>query len=266
METIEIFGYMGALSVGLVLGLMGSGGSIITIPILTYIFQISPITTTAYSLFVVGTSSTIGVLSNWKKGLVDYRIAIVFSVPAFIAVYIVRKYLIPIIPIEIVTIKEFVVTRDTGIMVLFAIIMLLSSLSMILKKRLPINGHNTYRLNYPIIIVAGLTIGLLTGIVGIGGGFLIIPTLVLFMKIPMKKAVATSLFIISIKSLIGFTGDIGNLVINWRFLLGFTLISTLGICLGIYISNYIKGEHLKKYFGCMVLIISVGILYKEIFY
>lgn len=264
METIEIFGYIGALSVGVVLGLMGSGGSIITIPILTYLFHISPITTTAYSLFVVGTSSSIGALSNWKKGLVDYRIAIVFAIPAFIAVYAVRKYLLPIIPIEIVTIKDFVVTKDTAIMVFFAIIMLFSAISMIWKKNLAFAGHIPNCPNYPVIIFAGIVIGLMTGIVGIGGGFLIIPALVLLLKLPMKKAVATSLFIIAIKSLIGFLGDIGNLEINWHFLLGFTVISILGIFLGIYLSSFIKGEKLKKYFGWMVLIASFGILYKEV--
>jgi uncharacterized membrane protein YfcA len=265
MVTIEIFGYIGALSVGVVLGLMGGGGSIITIPILTYLFHISPITTTAYSLFVVGTSSSIGALSNWKRGLVDFRIAIVFAIPAFIAVYVVRKYLLPIIPIEIVTINDFVITRDTAIMVFFAIIMLFSAISMLWKKKLSLVSHTPNRHNYPLIVFAGIVIGLVTGIVGIGGGFLIIPILVLLLQLPMKKAVATSLFIIAIKSLIGFMGDLGNMEINWHFLLGFTVISTLGLFLGIYLSSFIKGEKLKIFFGWMILIAAFGILYKEVF-
>lgn len=265
METIQIFGYLGALLVGLVLGLMGSGGSLIAIPIFTYLFHISPITTTAYSLFVVGTSSTIGALRNWKKGLVDFKIAIVFAVPAFIAVFVVRKYILPIIPIEIIAFKDFVVTKDTAIMVLLAVIMLLCALSMIRKKK-SLNDHNHLnRYNYPLIVVEGIMIGLFTGVVGIGGGFLIIPTLVLLVKLPMKKAVATSLFIIALKSLIGFIGDIGNLEINWNFLLGFTVVSTLGIFLGIYLSSFIKGEKLKTYFGWLLLILSIGIFYNEVF-
>ena len=265
METIQIFGYLGALMVGLVLGLMGSGGSLIAIPIFTYLFHISPITTTAYSLFVVGTSSTIGALRNWKKGLIDFKIAIVFAIPAFIAVYVVRKYLLPIIPLEIITIKDFVVTKDMAIMVFLAVIMLLSSLSMIRKRKLSHDHNHLNRYNYPLIVLQGLMIGLFTGVVGVGGGFLIIPILVLLVKLPMKKAVATSLFIIALKSLIGFIGDLGNLEINWDFLIGFTVVSILGIFLGIYLSSFIKGEKLKIYFGWLLLILSIGIFYKEVF-
>lgn len=265
METIQIFGYLGALMVGLVLGLMGSGGSLIAIPIFTYLFHISPITTTAYSLFVVGTSSTIGALRNWKKGLVDFKIAIVFAIPAFIAVYVVRKYLLPIIPIEIITINDFVVTKGMAIMVFLAVTMLLSSLSMIRKRKLSHDHDPLKRYNYPMIVFQGIMIGLFTGVVGVGGGFLIIPILVLLVKLPMKKAVATSLFIIALKSLIGFIGDLGNLEINWDFLIGFTVVSTLGIFLGIYLSSFIKGEKLKTYFGWLLLFLSIGILYKEVF-
>lgn len=265
METIEIFGYLGALLVGLVLGLMGSGGSLIAIPIFTYLFHISPITTTAYSLFVVGTSSTIGALRNWEKGLVDFKIAIVFAIPAFIAVYVVRKYILPIIPMEIVTIYDVAVTKDMAIMVFLALIMLLCSLSMIRTKKSLLDHKRLNRYNYPLIVLQGILIGLFTGVVGIGGGFLIIPTLVLLVKLPMKKAVATSLFIIALKSLIGFLGDLGNLEINWDFLLRFTAISTLGIFLGIYFSSFIKGEKLKTYFGWLLLILSIGIFYKEVF-
>mgnify|MGYP003625770892 CR=1 FL=1 len=265
METIEIFGYLGALLVGLVLGLMGSGGSLIAIPIFTYLFHISPITTTAYSLFVVGTSSTIGALRNWEKGLVDFKIAFVFAIPAFIAVYVVRKYILPIIPMEIVTIYDIAVTKDMAIMVFLALIMLLCSLSMIRTKKSLLEHKQLNRYNYPLIVLQGILIGLFTGVVGIGGGFLIIPTLVLLVKLPMKKAVATSLFIIALKSLIGFLGDLGNLEINWDFLLRFTAISTLGIFLGIYFSSFIKGEKLKTYFGWLLLILSIGIFYMEVF-
>ena len=265
METIEIFGYLGALLVGLVLGLMGSGGSLIAIPIFTYLFHISPITTTAYSLFVVGTSSTIGALRNWEKGLIDFKVAIVFAIPAFIAVYVVRKHILPIIPMEIVTIYDVVVTKDMVIMVFLAVIMLLSSLSMIQKRKLLNDPNHLNRYNYPLIVLHGIMIGFFTGVVGVGGGFLIIPTLVLLVKLPMKKAVATSLFIIALKSLIGFIGDLGHLEINWDFLIGFTVVSTLGILLGMYFSSFIKGEKLKTYFGWLLLILSIGIFYKEVF-
>ena len=265
MEVLEIFGYIGALGVGITLGLMGGGGSIMTIPIMTYLFNLNPITTTAYSLFVVGTSSSIGTLNNWKKGLIDYRIAIIFSIPAFITVYAVRKYLLPLIPFEIIDLNGFLITKDMVIMVFFAITMLFAATSMI-KKRKELNSNNNHHnLNYPLIIFSGIGIGIITGIIGIGGGFLIIPTLVLLLNIKMEKAVATTLFIIAIKSLVGFLGDIGTTEINWVFLLLFTAISTIGIFFGSYLSSFIKGGNLKKSFGWMILLFSLFILYKEIF-
>ncbi|WP_370480314.1 sulfite exporter TauE/SafE family protein [Tamlana flava] len=265
MEVIEIFGYIGALIVGVTLGLMGGGGSIIAIPILTYLFHINPITTTAYSLFVVGTSSSIGTFNNWKKGLIEYKVAVVFAIPAFLAVYIVRKYLMPLIPMKIITVNDFVITKDIAIMVFFAVIMIFSATSMIKKNKKLSTGNNSNHNNYPLIISAGIVIGLITGVIGIGGGFLIIPALVLLLKIEMKKAVATTLFIIAIKSLVGFLGDLGNTEINWRFLLVFTALSISGIFFGHYLSSYIKGANLKKSFGWMVLLVAFAILYKEIF-
>lgn len=265
MELIEVLGYIGALTVGMTLGLIGGGGSIIAIPVLTYLFHVSPITTTAYSLFVVGISSSIGTLNNWKKGLIEYKVAAVFAIPAFLAVYIVRRYLMPIIPLELIYINDFVITRDMAIMVFFAVVMIFSATSMIKNKKIITAGHNPNQHNYVLIIFVGIIIGLLTGVVGVGGGFLIIPALVLLLKIQMKKAVATALFIIAIKSLVGFLGDLGNTDINWGFLLVFTTISTIGIFFGIYLSSYIKGTHLKKSFGWMILFVAFFILYKEIF-
>lgn len=122
-------------------------------------------------MFVVGTSASVGAFSNLKKGLIDYRIAVIFAIPAFVYVYVVRKYLLPMIPFEIVTLKNFVVTRDMGIRVFFAIVMLCSSISMIWKWKLSINNNSSNNYNYPLIIFVGIIIGLLTGIVGIGGRF-----------------------------------------------------------------------------------------------
>ncbi|WP_282142958.1 sulfite exporter TauE/SafE family protein [Cellulophaga baltica] len=266
MDITHFFGYLGALLVGLILGLMGGGGSIFTIPILTYLFHISPTITTAYSLFVVGISASVGVLRNLKRGLIAYKTAVVFAIPAIVAVYFARKYVLAIIPVEVVTFHEIVVTKDMALMLFFAVVMLLSSVLMLQRNTLILHDKKPRENNYIKIVAAGFFIGLVTGIIGIGGGFLIIPILVFFLKIPMKKAVATSLFIIAIKSLIGFLGDVSNLSINWTFLIPFTTLSILGIFLGIYLSSFVKGEKLKRYFGWMVLVMSVGVLWKEFFY
>lgn len=267
MEMVDILGYLGALIAGLVMGLIGGGGSILSVPILVYIFELNPIVATAYSLFVVGVTSTIGAFQNFKKRLIDIKTGIIFAIPALIAVYLTRRFLVPIIPDTVFIIGEFRVTNTIFIMLLFAIIMLLASLSMIQSKASKSNIPSTTKVNYNIllIILEGLVVGLLTGLVGAGGGFLIIPALVLLAKLPMKKAVGTSLLIIAIKSLIGFLGDINNIDIDWFFLLCFTSLSIIGIIIGVYLSKHISEIRLKKGFGYFILIMGFYIIYKELF-
>ena len=263
MELIEILGFVAALVIGLVLGLIGGGGSILTVPVFVYLLNINPVTATAYSLFVVGVSALVGAFRNIPKGLVDFRTALVFSIPAFIAVYIARKWLLPAIPDTITQIGSFELSKDIAIMVFFAIIMLIAAISMIRSNGKDKTEEGDVEYNYPLIIIEGLAVGLVTGIVGAGGGFLIIPALVLLAKLPMKKAVATSLLIIAVKSLIGFIGDIETMAIEWEFLLGFTAVSIAGIFIGVWLNKFIKGEKLKAGFGWFVLLMAIYILFKE---
>lgn len=264
MEIIDFLGYLGALAIGIVLGLIGGGGSILTVPVLVYLLSINPVTATAYSLFVVGTSSLVGALNNIKRKLVDFRTATVFSIPAFIAVYATRKYLVPAIPEHIFTLWGFEVTKDVGIMLFFAVIMIVASVSMIRENSNKDHRETKVKYNYPLIIIEGIVVGVLTGIVGAGGGFLIIPALVLLAKLPMKKAVATSLLIIAVKSLIGFIGDVQNMDIDWVFLLIFTGLSIIGIFVGGYLNKFIDGKKLKKGFGWFVLLMGIYIIGKEL--
>ncbi len=265
MELLEILGYFGALLIGVVLGLIGGGGSILTVPVMVYLFAINPVTATAYSLFVVGASSLVGALRNVPKRLIDFKTAIVFAIPAFISVYLTRKFLVPAIPEKIFKISGFVITKDIGIMIFFAIIMVIASLSMIRERENAKNLRETkVSYNYPLIVIEGLVVGLLTGIVGAGGGFLIIPALVLLAKLPMKKAVATSLLIIAVKSLIGFIGDVENMAIDWFFLFIFSGLSIIGIWLGVYLNNFINGRRLKKGFGWFVLLMGIYIIWNEL--
>lgn len=264
MDGLTFFGYLGALLIGLVLGLIGGGGSILTVPVLVYLLGVNPVLATAYSLFVVGSASLVGAIRNMQKGLVDFRTAIVFAIPAFISVYISRKYLIPAIPEQITQIGDFVLSKNVAIMIFFAVIMLLASISMIRNKRKETDEEQEIKYNYPLIIVEGLLVGMVTGIVGAGGGFLIIPALVLLARLPMKKAVATSLLIIAIKSLIGFMGDVQNLEIDWSFLAVFTSLSIVGIFVGIWLNQFIDGKKLKKGFGWFVLVMGIYIIIKEL--
>lgn len=265
MEITELLGYLGALFIGVILGLIGGGGSILTVPVLVYLLSMNPVTATAYSLFVVGTSSLIGSIRNFQKKRVDIRTAVVFSIPAFIAVYLTRKFLVPAIPETIFSVGDLTITKDIGIMLFFAFIMILASVSMILEPSEKDAGPGKVKYNYLLILLEGAVVGVLTGIVGAGGGFLIIPALVVMAKLPMKRAVATSLVIIAVKSLIGFIGDVENLEIDWSFLLIFTTISVAGIFLGIRLNRFIDGKKLKKGFGGFVLLMGIYIFWKEIF-
>lgn len=258
---MEILGYLGALLIGLVLGLTGGGGSMLTVPILTYILLINPITATAYSLFVVGTTSAFGAFQNAKKGMVDFKNGFLFAVPSFVAVFITRRFLIPEIP-QVIISNPFVLKRDSFLMIFFGIIMLFAAFSMLKKKtNVTENQKETSILS---LVIQTFFIGIIIGLVGAGGGFLIIPSLVLFAKLPMKKAIGTSLFIIAINSLIGFMGDVQNLSIDWTFLIIFTGLSIIGIFIGMYLSKFTNENQLKKGFAYFVLAMALVIFYKEI--
>jgi hypothetical protein len=263
VEIVDLFGFLAALIIGVVLGLIGGGGSILTVPVLVYLMNINPVLATAYSLFIVGSTALVGAIRNAQKGMVDFKTATIFAIPAFIAVYSTRKFLIPAIPQELFMFSDFSLTKDTAIMIFFAIIMLLASIPMIKNKNKKPEEKTTVSYNYPLIIGEGLLVGLLTGIVGAGGGFLIIPALVLLAKLPMKKAVATSLLIIAIKSLIGFIGDVQNLEIDWQFIGTFSALSIVGIFLGIWLNKFIDGKKLEKGFGWFVLAMGIYIILKE---
>ena len=265
MEFLTLYGLLGALVIGVVLGLTGSGGSILTVPVLVYLLSVNPVTATAYSLFVVGTTSLFGTIKNVQKGMIEYRIAFVLAVPAFIAVYLTRKLIVPSIPDIIIIYNNFVLTKELFLMLFFAFVMLMASVSMIITRK-EVLVKEAGNLNYTLMIFEGFVIGVITGLVGAGGGFLIIPTLVIFANLSMKKAVATSLMIIAIKSLIGFLGDVGNVYIDWEFLLLFTALSIAGIVLGIYLSNFIEGKKLKKAFGWFVLSMAIYVIIKELIF
>ncbi len=261
---LEVLGFFGALIIGVVLGLIGGGGSILTVPLLVYVLAVEPVMATAYSLFIVGITALVGTLRNLPKKLVDFKTAIVFSIPAFMAVYLTRKFVVPAIPDILYTSHSFILDKNMAIMLFFALIMLMASYSMIKNKGKKELEEEEVQYNYPLILIEGFVVGVLTGLVGAGGGFLIIPALVLLAKLPMKKAVATSLLIIAVKSLIGFIGDIQNLDIAWGFLMLLSGLSVIGIFVGIYLNTFIDGKKLKKAFGYFVLIMALVIVLKEV--
>jgi hypothetical protein len=268
-DIMEILGYILAAIVGISLGLIGSGGSILTVPVLVYVMSVNPVLATAYSLFIVGSTALVGGVQSAIQKKVDFKTVLIFGIPSIAAVYATRMWLVPLIPKELFSIGTLVITKPIALMLLFAVVMILASISMIKtsKKKEVVDENIPMKYNYPVILLEGTVVGLLTGLVGAGGGFLIIPALVLLARMPMKLAVGTSLFIIAAKSLIGFIGDLqGSQVIDWKLLGSFTGFAVLGIFIGIYLSKKIPGDKLKKAFGWFVLVMGIYIIIKEIFF
>jgi uncharacterized membrane protein YfcA len=265
---MEIIGYLLAALVGISLGLIGSGGSILTVPILVYIMGVNPVLATAYSLFIVGTTALVGGVQSTIQKKVDFKTVLIFGAPSIAAVYATRLWLVPLIPDVLFELNGFEMTKPIALMVLFSIVMILASISMIRPSSKKEESEEVVQLtyNYPMILAEGALVGVLTGLVGAGGGFLIIPALVLLARMPMKLAVGTSLFIIAAKSLIGFLGDMQTTSeIDWTLLTMFTLFAVIGIFIGIILSKKIPGSKLKTSFGWFVLIMGIYIIVKELF-
>lgn len=265
MEIIEILGYISALIIGISLGLIGGGGSILAVPVLAYLFSVNEKVATAYSLFIVGSSALVGGIKQHFKGFIDWRTAIIFGIPAIIGVSLVRHYIVPALPDIFFIIGGFEFTRRMGMFGLFAVLMIPAAFSM-LKEKTEKETTGAIKYNYSLILIEGLVVGAITGMIGAGGGFLIIPALVILANVEMKIAVATSLIIIAFKSLMGFfLGDAFTIEIDWPFLVVFTSISLVGIFIGSYLGNFVGGKKLKKGFGYFIFVMAFFIFYMEFF-
>jgi hypothetical protein len=262
MDLLHITGYILALLVGISLGLVGSGGSILTVPILVYVLGFDVVTATGYSLFVVGGTALVGGIRNAFHNNVNFSIVLLFGLPSLLTAYVVRAFAIPALPGVIISTGSFVLTKALLLMILFAAIMLFAALKMIRSAPAVNTGKDLSKVK---LIISGVATGLLAGAVGAGGGFLIIPALVFLAGLPMKKAVGTSLFIIAIQSLAGFAGDASGQNIDWAFLLPFTAVAIAGIFVGIIAAKKIEGEKLKTGFGYFVLLMGLYIIIKELF-
>ncbi|WP_423146048.1 sulfite exporter TauE/SafE family protein [Rubrolithibacter danxiaensis] len=260
---MEFIGYFASVFVGFSLGLVGAGGSILTVPILVYFFAVEPTLATTYSLFIVGITSLIGWYSHFTQKNIQLNIAFFFGLPSLITVFLMRRYVMQHIPHYLFTINGFTVTKSILLMVVFSITMIVAAVSMIN----PQSRQNTLEnkgYTYQTLIIQGALTGIITGFVGVGGGFLIIPSLIFFGGISMKQAVGTSLLIMSVSSLFGVIGDLmDNVTINYQFLAVFAAFASIGIITGSKFSRKINEEQLKPAFGWFVLVIGVIILIKE---
>lgn len=196
----------------------------------------------------------------------NIKTALLFGTSSIVTVFLIRKFVIPIIPKEIFSIGDNVVTESMLTMVFFAALMIASSVFMFKNgttlKRVK---EDADKINFFSLSLCGIGIGIITGFLGAGGGFLLIPTLVLLLKLPMKEAIGTSLLIIALNSIIGFVSDLGHFNIDWLLLLKITAISIVGIFIGGFINKKTNNLQLKKGFSWFVLLMGICIIIKELF-
>ncbi|MCU0354717.1 MAG: sulfite exporter TauE/SafE family protein [Cytophagales bacterium] len=263
---MEIIGYVGALLMGLSLGLIGGGGSILTVPILVYLFLLDGVTATSYSLFIVGVTSLFGSASHFRQGNVHVRAVLLFGLPSLVSVYLTRHFVVPLIPETLFVIGDFTLTKSVFLLVLFAVVMLLASWSMIrLQPASHAEASAALTVKPAALLPEGLLVGCLTGLLGAGGGFLIVPALVMAARLGIKQAIGTSLVIISLNALVGFAGSLHwENRIDWPFLAVFSAVSLAGTLLGSWLSSRISGAKLKPAFGWFVLAMGVYILVREL--
>lgn len=262
---MHIIGYIASIFIGIALGFIGGGGTILTVPVLVYIFSLDAVIATSYSLFIVGSTSTVAVFSQLRNGHVHFKSAIAFGVPSILAVFITRLFLLPLIP-ETLQFPYFSISKSLFLLLIFALLMIASAYRMI-QPAVPDNPPNTgTTFNALPVLLQGFMVGTVTGLVGAGGGFLIVPALVLLTKVPIKQAIGTSLLIISVNSVIGFASFISVFPISdiqWQLLFSISALSIIGMFIGMALSKNIDGSRLKPVFGWFVLIMGVYILVRE---
>lgn len=266
MEVIYIIGYILAAITGVILGVLGGGGSMIILPIFVYIFKLDPPLAVVYSLFVVGFSSLIGASAHFKLGNVNYKIALVFGLPSVLSVILTRKLVLPLIPDVLIDFSWFHLDKNTFLLSFFAFMMLFASYFMLTDKNQNTKNRKVNRVSYGALAFEGLVVGFVTALVGAGGGFLIIPALIYFAKLPIKMAIGTSLSIIAINSLIGFSSSAFQYEIDWKFLGIFSVITSVGIVFGTRLSKKINPDKLKKAFSIFILILGTMMIVKEFFF
>ena len=256
-----ILGYILAIVMGLTLGLIGAGGSILTVPILVYLLGVKPVVATGYSLLVVGSAALTGSIRYWRNGLVNLKAAAMFAAPAMLTVLATRTFIVPAIPDPIAGIS-----KDIFIMMLFAGLMILAATFMLKPvKTMPDSSHALDARRIIKLISGSVGVGVLTGMVGAGGGFLIIPTLIALFGLPVKEAIGTSLAVIAVNSLVGFQGDVGaGIPLDWRLLATFLGLTLFGMWIGTTLGKRMDGAKLKKLFGMFTLLVGLAVLAEEL--
>lgn len=264
---MEIWGYIAAIFIGLSLGLTGGGGSILTVPVLVYLFGVEPVLATGYSLFIVGATSLVGGLRAYKYQQVDFRAVSLFGIPSIFSIFIARHFVLPEIPDTVFYLSGHAIQKGSFLMIVFAVLMLVASFFMFVQRKETVETEQeVHQYKSLSLLIPGLLVGFVTGLLGAGGGFMIIPALVLILKLPMKKAIGTSLHIIAINSIFGFLFSIKQFSFDWKLLIWTTVLAIAGVLAGTWFSKKIDNKLLKKIFGAFVLVMGIYILVKELYF
>ena len=260
---MQLFGYIACLLIGVSLGSIGAGGGILTVPVMVYLFHVPVVLATSYSLFIVGLTSLLGAASNYRQSNTNIKVAALFCLVSAGIVLFIRWWLLPLIPSRLFSIGHVPVTWSLASMLLFAVLLFLSASAMIRGREEPEPEEGDRNLLH--LIGSGIVVGSVTGLLGAGGGFILIPSLVLLLKFPVKEAIGTSLLIISVNSLLGFGMDLRHMPVDWRFLAFVTVVAMSGIFLGIAVASRVPGDRLKIVFGWFMVGIGAIVLVKELF-
>lgn len=259
---MELIGYIACAFIGMSLGLIGAGGSILMVPVLVFLFNMPPVLTTSYSLFVVGITSLFATIGKYRKGDVLLGSAMAFGITSMLVVIFIRHFVIPFLPKSFGTVGHAVLSYDLLSMVLFAGLMILAAFFMIQKTSKTAIHHvgDSGAANLLVTVPYAFVVGIVTGFLGAGGGFIIIPVMTLLLGLDIKKAVGTSLAVIAMNSLSGFLNDLNHVEVNWKFLLLITAIALAGSMAGAQLASGINSKRLKASFGWFVLILGILII------
>lgn len=251
-----------AILMGMILSLIGAGGSIMTVPILVYILGLPATIATSYSLFIVGSTALVGAFTYWRRGEIFIQKSLMFAGPALIAVWCTRTIFLPAMPQMLLG-----VALDHWIMLLFSFLMLVAA-ALMFKSKNEISNATTTKISTSEIfklMISSTSVGFITGIVGAGGGFLIIPSLVAIFKFTIKQSVGTSLVVIAINSFVGFVGDYSTgITLDWLLLISFIVCTVSGIFIGSKISHHLNAKNIKLFFSFFSLVLGISILIHQL--
>lgn len=266
---LSIIGFLLSFGMGMTLGFIGAGGSILIVPILVYFFGIKPLIATGYSLLIVGLVALTGAIRYSRQHLVNISSAVIFALPAMAAVLMTRCLILPLIPDPLIDFDGLVITKDAFIMILFGFLMLAAAWFMYRRVEKPTTTYRIAESSFMrklLLMCASSGVGFLTGLIGAGGGFLIVPTLTGLFKLPIKMAIGTSLTIIAMNSLVGFSGDLfTGFLINWVLLIALLFTTVLGMFLGTTLNQQAKPDNLNKAFAIFILIIGTILIGEQTF-